>query len=173
MRKIATIETIEEFWGVINSIVPCSKLPNSCNYHLFREGLENCWFCHSEFICCFLGVAPKWEDAQNAAGGKWVGVLATQRKKLDKMWIASCVAAISEQLESEKYPDQVCGVVVSLRKNQDKLSLWTGGSNEKAVLAIGNLWKKVVPLKIAFQVHSEAMAGGGSNSSTRTSKFIL
>jgi translation initiation factor 4E len=53
LRKVATIETLEDFWAVMNKVAPASKLPASCNYHLFREGIE-----------------PKWEDKANEGGGK-------------------------------------------------------------------------------------------------------
>lgn len=83
-------------------------------------------------------------------------VVTQRRDKTHAAWIATCVAAIAEQLESESYPDQVCGIVVSVRKNQDRLSVWirSGVSNESVVLAIGNRWKSVLRggFKLGFQV---------------------
>ena len=149
---------------MMNRVVPASRLPNSCNFHLFREG-----------------VAPKWEDAANEGGGKWVFSQTKQRRdKLDKMWIHTCVAAVAEQLECETFSDQVCGIVVSLRKNQDRLAVWirSGTANESAVLAIGNRWKNVLELrgqsKIGFQVHAEAIkSGAGGSSFSRNARFVV
>lgn len=146
--------SVEDFWAVMNRVVPASKLPNSCNYHLFREGIE-----------------PKWEDPANEGGGKWVYSQTKQRReKLDKAWMRTCVAAIGEQLENEHFSDQVCGVVVSVRKNQDRLAVWirSGTANESAVMAVGNRWKDLLELrgqtKIGFQVHAESLKSGGGGS---------
>ncbi len=101
-----------------------------------------------------------------------------RRDKIDRAWIATCVAAVSEQLEVED-ADHVCGVVVSVRKNQDRLCLWlsSGPSNEAAVMAVGNRWKQILDLrqKIGFQVHAEAISGGttGGSSFSRAAKFVL
>ena len=145
-------------------------MPNSCNFHLFREGIE-----------------PKWEDKANEGGGKWVFSQARQRReKLDKAWITTCVAAIAEQPESDNFADQVCGIVVSVRKNQDRLAVWisSGTANESAVLAVGNRWKDILELrgqsKIGFQVHAEAMKSGGGGGGTgggssfsRNARFVV
>ena len=98
-----------------------------------------------------------------------------RREKLDKLWMTTCIAAISEQLESETFSDQVCGIVVSVRKNQDRLAVWirSGTANESAVLAVGNRWKNVLELrgqsKIGFQVHSESMKPAANNSAINSS----
>jgi translation initiation factor 4E len=141
------------------------QLPISCNYHLFREGIE-----------------PKWEDKANEGGGKWVHAQPKQQqqqqRKIDRSWIATCVAAISEQLELADDVNHVCGVVVSARKNQDRLCLWLSGS-ESAVMAIGARWKQLLDLrgqvKIGYQVHAEAISGGttGGSSFSRSAKFVL
>ncbi len=171
LRRVATLETLEDFWAVLNAVAPPSKMAVSCNYHLFREGVE-----------------PKWEDRANEGGGKWVLAQPKQqqrRDKLDKAWMATAVAAVSEQLELEGQGGQplVCGIVVSVRKNQDRLALWlsAGPSNEGAVTAVGARWKQVLELrgqaKIGFQVHAEAISAGGGagggSSFSRTAKFFV
>jgi translation initiation factor 4E len=165
------METLEDFWAVLNKVAPPSKMAASCNYHLFREGVE-----------------PKWEDKANEGGGKWVHGQPRQqsggrRDKLDKAWTATALAAVCEQLELEGPggAPQVCGVVMSARKNQDRLALWlaAGPSNEAAVLAIGARWKTLLELrgqsKIGFQVHAEAISGGasGGSSFSRAAKFVV
>jgi hypothetical protein len=55
LRRVATMESIEEFWAVFNNVLCASKLPQGSNYHLFRAGIE-----------------PKWEDKANEQGGKVV-----------------------------------------------------------------------------------------------------
>ena len=52
--QVATFDTVEDFWGIYNSIRPPSQLNPGSNYHLFKAGIE-----------------PTWEHAANANGGKW------------------------------------------------------------------------------------------------------
>jgi translation initiation factor 4E len=41
-------------------------------------------------------------------------------------------------MEDENYDDQICGVVVNVRKGQDKLAVWTkDAENREACLKIG------------------------------------
>lgn len=163
LRKVGTVSTLEEFWGVLNAVAPPSKLPSDCNYYLFREGIE-----------------PTWEDKHNEAGGKWVAQHSKQRRdRLDRAWLSSCVAAVSEQLESDQYPNQVCGLVASLRKNQDRVSLWlNAAANESAVMAVGARWKAAMGLrgqtKIGFHPHSDALRQlANTSAGGRQAKYVL
>lgn len=38
IRKIVTFDSVEEFWGTYNNIVPPSLLPGKANYYLFKVG---------------------------------------------------------------------------------------------------------------------------------------
>jgi hypothetical protein len=47
------------------------------------------------------------------------------------------LACIGEVLEDEG-ADEICGCVVNIRKNPDKINLWTSsGHNDEAILRIG------------------------------------
>ena len=39
IRKVVSFDSVEEFWGLYNNIVPPSQLPNKANYYLFRVSL--------------------------------------------------------------------------------------------------------------------------------------
>lgn len=39
IRKVVGFDSVEEFWGLYNNIVPPSQLPGKANYYLFRVGL--------------------------------------------------------------------------------------------------------------------------------------
>lgn len=64
---------------------------------------------------------------------------------------------------------------MSIRKNQDRLSVWVNNVNENSVLAAGNLLKSVLQAKIVFQVHSESIKAGtaGSSFGGRQARFVL
>jgi len=117
------------------------------NYHLFKEGVE-----------------PKWEDPVNRGGGKWVVVLpkGSRHTKLDDMWLWTVLACIGENFIRE---EEICGAVVSVRKNQDKISIWTRDTEEDATLDVGRRLKQVLELpdkvKIGYQTHQDAQRSRG------------
>lgn len=72
MRRVITFDSVEEFWGLYNNIVPPSQLPGKANYYLFKDG-----------------IIPAWEDAQNKNGGKWAIQVPRDKTKgtIDQMWL--------------------------------------------------------------------------------------
>lgn len=72
MRRVMTFDSVEEFWGLYNNIVPPSQLPGKANYYLFKDG-----------------IIPAWEDAQNKNGGKWAIQMPRDKTKgtIDQMWL--------------------------------------------------------------------------------------
>lgn len=72
IRKVVSFNSVEEFWGLYNNIVPPSQLPGKANYYMFKDG-----------------IMPAWEDAANKDGGKWSIQLPRDKSKavVDKMWL--------------------------------------------------------------------------------------
>ncbi|KAL1225690.1 Eukaryotic translation initiation factor isoform 4E [Cardamine amara subsp. amara] len=142
LRKAYTFDTVEDFWGLHETIFKPSKLTGNAEIHLFKAGVE-----------------PKWEDPECANGGKWTWAVTTDRKKaLDKGWLETLMALIGEQFDEA---DEICGVVASYRPSskQDKLSLWTRTKSNEAVLTgIGKKWKEILDVtdKIAFTNHDDS-----------------
>jgi len=148
LKKIVTFDTVEDFWRIFNNIRPASKLTAGSDYHLFKEGVE-----------------PKWEHEENKKGGKWV-VTGNPKKKelLDNLWLWTILACIGENFEEE---GEICGCVVSVRKSQDRVSLWTKtASKEQVTKSIGATWKKTLELPstmtIGYQAHEDSMKGNSS-----------
>jgi len=148
LKPILTFDTVEDFWRLFNNVVPASKLTSGSNYHLFKENIE-----------------PKWEDPANEQGGKWIINLPTKsRNQLDKLWLWTLLACVGENLTDE---NEVCGAVVSIRKQQDKIALWTKTSvSEELVVGIGKKWKLILELPestiIGFQSHQDSMRRNSS-----------
>lgn len=142
LQKITSFDTVEDFWRVFNNIKPASSLVTGSNYHLFKENIE-----------------PKWEDVQNSRGGRWtVSVPLKTKNMLDTLWLYAVLACIGETFECT---EDVCGVVVSARRAQDRLSLWTKDSkNEQNVLLLGRQLKQFLELpdseKLGYQSHEES-----------------
>jgi len=147
LKRVVTFDTVEDFWRLFNNIRPASKLISGSNYHLFKEEIE-----------------PKWEHAQNARGGKWVATVKNKKDSLDNMWLWTVLALIGESFEDE---DEICGCVVSIRKGQDRLGLWTKNAlNEDAQRRVGAYFKKILELPssdiVGYQSHADCMKRGSS-----------
>ncbi|KAI0931953.1 hypothetical protein AcW1_000781 [Taiwanofungus camphoratus] len=119
IKRVINFDSVEEFWGLYNNIVPPSQLPQKANYYLFKEG-----------------IIPAWEDEANKNGGKWSIQLPKDknRNNVDKMWLYTMLAAIGETFdplltegESTELPPQslITGVIVSTRPQFYRLSIWT------------------------------------------------
>jgi len=149
LRTITTFDTVEDFWRVFNNLKPASTLPQGSNYHIFKEHIE-----------------PKWEDPANAKGGKWTVSIPPKNRasNLDQMWLWTILACIGETVLS---PDDVCGLVVSVRKAGDRVQIWTrDANNEGACRDIGRSLKETLELPdnvvIGYQSHADSMKKGSS-----------
>jgi len=146
LRLIYAFDTVEDFWRLWNNIMPCSKLAPGSNYSLFKDGIE-----------------PKWEDPVNKYGGKWVVQFPSkQRDKLHQYWLYIVLALIGETFQAD---DDVCGVVVSIRK-ADKIAVWTKDSDETSTMLIGQRFKQCLELPentvVSYQSHNTAMKRNSS-----------
>ncbi|KAJ3003685.1 hypothetical protein HKX48_001638 [Thoreauomyces humboldtii] len=70
--------------------------------------------------------------------------------------------------ESFSTPDEICGAVVSVRKQGDRIGLWTKDAlNEEGTRSVGAHWKQVLQLAdeetIGYQPHSEALKKNSSD----------
>jgi len=147
LKKIVTFDTVEDFWRIFNNIRPSSKLLSGSNYHVFKENVE-----------------PKWEHPENKQGGKWVVASKNKKDFLDKIWLWTVLACIGENLEED---NEICGCVVSIRKQGDRVALWTKhATNEPAQRHVGASWKKALELPdtfiVGFQSHSDCLKRNSS-----------
>ncbi|THH30058.1 hypothetical protein EUX98_g4112 [Antrodiella citrinella] len=121
IKRVISFDSVEEFWGLYNNIVPPSNLPQRANYYLFKEG-----------------IIPAWEDDANKNGGKWSIQLPKDKNRanVDKMWLYTMLAAIGETFdpilanatpenEEDAPQSMITGVIVSTRPQFYRLSIWT------------------------------------------------
>ncbi|CAM9176447.1 unnamed protein product [Ectocarpus sp. 12 AP-2014] len=145
LKHILAFETVQEFWALFNNVMPPSMLSVQSNYSVFKEGVK-----------------PMWEDTANRQGGKFVlTVKGEDLPQLDQWWLHAVLSAIGETLESETDPE-VCGLVVSLRKGQHRIALWTKTCEESRVVPVAKKLKEALKLparlKFVFQTHSDAVS---------------
>jgi translation initiation factor 4E len=133
IKEVYSFHSVEDFWRLYNNITLPSQLQIGCSYNLFKEGIE-----------------PKWEDPSNAKGGKWTLIIQKTKGLLDKLWLWLILGCIGEMLEGM---EDVCGIVVNVRKGQDKLCIWTkDAENQDAVVKMGLSIKKALELPDQFPV---------------------
>ncbi|KAI8809961.1 eukaryotic translation initiation factor 4E [Cladochytrium replicatum] len=149
LKKVITVGTVEDFWGMYNNVMKATGLMAGANYSFFKEGVQ-----------------PMWEDPANEKGGKWVVPIPRGKRDtlLDQYWLNTILACVGEEFNRG---DEICGVVVSVRKAQDRLSIWTKTASDKeATEEIGRQLKKAlgIEIEIGFQGHSEALQRNASYS---------
>ncbi|KAJ3261556.1 Eukaryotic translation initiation factor 4E type 2 [Boothiomyces macroporosus] len=154
LKCLFTVESVEDFWGLIHSLRPPSDLPASANYHLFKEGVK-----------------PMWEDKENAKGGKWTYSQARSKRgqELNGYWLKTMLAIIGEQFT---HSEEITGAVISVRKTADRISLWTKTFDDKEkTLQIGNEFKEYLGItdKIGFQAHADTAVKNASQAKDRYS----
>jgi len=81
------------------------------------------------------------------------------------MWLWTVLAVIGETFDS---PDDVCGLVVSVRKAGDRVQIWTkDANNEQACRDIGRSLKGNLDLPenviIGYQSHADSMKKSSKN----------
>lgn len=149
LKSVYAFSSVEDFWCLYNNILAPTKLAIGSNYHLFKDG-----------------VRPMWEDPANAKGGKWIFTNARSRKaRLDECWLYVMLSLIGETLEDDS---DVCGAVVSVRKAQDRIAIWSASADRPDLQkAIGRGFRQaLVDLgkneTLKYQSHADAAASGSS-----------
>jgi len=158
-ERIATVDTIEDFWQIYNYIEPASQLGSGCDYAVFKKGIQ-----------------PDWEDFQNMSGGRWIinSDKTNRGDILDSHWLEIIFILIGEH--AGEFAPMMNGAVINIRPKGDKLAVWLRDANNMAgVMEIGKLVKTRLGLRdrISFTIHREDSKGnnrsrfGSQNSPTK------
>ena len=132
---LVTVKTEEDFWHIHNYLELASKLDDGCEYSVFKQG-----------------IFPDWEDRENMEGGRWI-LHVGKEEVLDNWWQKLLTVMVEEETSL------VNGVVVSKRKNGDKMAAWLSNSGQsEEVMRVGSLVKDKLRVVDRFQfiVHKEA-----------------
>lgn len=158
LKLISEFSTVEEFWGVFNHIKRPSALEYGANYHMFKKGIK-----------------PMTEDPANVNGGRWMIILSSQDElsRLDKAWEHLLLSLLGEYLYDgleAAFPQAdstVNGVVVSRRRKQTRIAIWTNEKKaESLLLALGRRIKEVCQAGDAQTEFDEHNKPEGSESKT-------
>jgi len=136
MVDLISCNTIANFWQIMNAIPFPTNLNRRTNssYMFFRKHIQ-----------------PTWEDKHNQNGGMWRIVIKKHEdrsKYLDTFWLELLMALVGEQF---RHSLDITGCVVKRRQKEDRIELWTKGSddidNDEAIqIEIGEDLKKILGL---------------------------
>lgn len=97
MKKIATVDNIQDFWGIYNNLPGLETIPNKSSYHLMKnESL------------------PLWEDKANIDGGNFS--FKIKSSDAEHVWVQMLVRVVGEQFCDVLHElDDVQGISVNMR----------------------------------------------------------
>ncbi|XP_065888951.1 eukaryotic translation initiation factor 4E type 2-like [Dysidea avara] len=111
IKLIATFSSVEQFWALYTRCARPGDLAGFSDIHLFK-----------------LGIKPMWEDEANQHGGKWM--IRLKKGIASRCWENLILAMLGEQF---MVGDEICGAVVSVRPNEDIVSLWNRTASDHVV----------------------------------------
>ncbi|KAG5583362.1 hypothetical protein H5410_053989 [Solanum commersonii] len=149
IKKIVDFSTVEGFWVCYCHLARPSALPSPTDLHLFKEGIR-----------------PLWEDSANCHGGKWI--IRFKKAVSGRFWEDLVLALVGDQLD---YGDNICGAVLSIRFNEDILSVWNrNASDQQAVMALRDSIKRHLKLPggyvMEYKAHDASLRDNSSYRNT-------
>ena len=140
IKAVISFQSVEQFWRIHLNIMAPSRFPRNGAYHVFKNGIK-----------------PTWEDPANIQGGKWFARI--RRNFIDRCWENLLLALVGEQF---MVGDEITGVVISDRPNNNVVSVWTRSSdNENLKKRIRESMRRVMQLpptiQIEYRNHSESI----------------
>lgn len=140
LKCVGSFNSVESFWSLYSFITRPSELTGYCDYHLFKDGIK-----------------PMWEDDANREGGRWTVRL---RKGLaSRCWENLILAILGEQF---MVGDEICGAVVSIRFQEDIISVWNKTAQDNNSTArIRDTLKRILNLPsntiMEYKIHNDSL----------------
>lgn len=106
-EQLLTIETVEDFWILINNV---SDFSNGM-YYLMRKGYP-----------------PLWDDAKNIHGGAWT--FKVEKRQLNPFWEELSCYCLGETICEQS--NNIVGLSISPKIRFATVRLWTSNTNQKA-----------------------------------------
>uniref|UniRef100_A0A3B4YCM2 Eukaryotic translation initiation factor 4E family member 2 related sequence 1 n=1 Tax=Seriola lalandi dorsalis TaxID=1841481 RepID=A0A3B4YCM2_SERLL len=151
--SISILFNVEQFWKFYSHLVRPGDLSGHSDFHLFKEGIK-----------------PMWEDESNRNGGKWI--IRLRKGLASRFWENIILAMLGEQF---MVGEEICGAVVSIRFQEDILSIWNRTSNDQMTTSrIRDTLRRVLNLPantiMEYKTHNDSLR---DNSSFRNTKISL
>ena len=152
LKKIGSLASVEQFWEYYSHMARPSELSGHWDYHLFKSGIR-----------------PMWEDEANRAGGKWI--IRLRKGLASRCWENLILAMLGEQF---MVGEEICGAVISIRHQEDILSLWNKTAHEQVISRIRDTLRRVLYLPtntvMEYKSHTDSLR---DNTSYRNTECFL
>jgi translation initiation factor 4E len=140
ITPVVDVATVENFWFAYTAIAKPTTLPLRSDLHLFIKGIQ-----------------PTWEEPANHHGGRWlVEYKRGEDEVLCAAWLSTLLALIGEAFTDS---EEMMGVVLSVRKQKNKLQIWTKtGNRREETIRVGREWKEVIDYRgrIGYMTHEDS-----------------
>lgn len=138
IHSLGSFSTIEGFWSIYSHMKRPNDLEPPTDYHLFRNGIR-----------------AIWEDQDNVKGGKWI--IRLKKGLGSYYWERLIMALIGEQ-----FPVDALGAVISVRLNEDIISIWNRTASAEKVRheicrALCSALELPADTKLEYKEHYEAV----------------
>ncbi|CAN6626807.1 eukaryotic translation initiation factor 4E [Trichomonascus vanleenenianus] len=144
LKEIVTVTTVEEFWGVFNSIPKIQELQLKSDCSFFKKGIR-----------------PEWEDPQNSKGGKLTYMVPKRAAAAsDELWMKLLLGIVGGTLDNEE-EEIISGAFINVRRGGNRINIWTTTKEKAKVNPLGLRMKKLLGLSenddIEFSPHDESL----------------
>ncbi|CAK8697850.1 eukaryotic translation initiation factor 4E type 2-like [Clavelina lepadiformis] len=151
MKIIGTFRSVEQFWKIYSHMIRPSDLTGHSDIHIFKGGIK-----------------PLWEDKDNRLGGKWI--VRLRKGLVSRCWENLILAMLGEQF---MVGDEICGAVVSIRFQEDIISIWNRTASDGQVTSrIRDTLRRVLNLPpntvMEYKTHNESLKDKSSFRNTET-----
>uniref|UniRef100_A0A3Q4HQ75 Eukaryotic translation initiation factor 4E type 2 n=1 Tax=Neolamprologus brichardi TaxID=32507 RepID=A0A3Q4HQ75_NEOBR len=140
IKQIGSFASVEQFWRFYSHMIRPGDLTGHSDFHLFKEGIK-----------------PMWEDDANKMGGKWI--IRLRKGLASRCWENLILAMLGEQF---MVGEEICGAVVSVRFQEDIISIWNKTASDQATTArIRDTLRRVLNLPpntiMEYKTHTDSI----------------
>ncbi|KAK8883439.1 hypothetical protein M9Y10_046089 [Tritrichomonas musculus] len=143
LKKLHDFSTFEDFWAILNSIEPSSKLQKGCRYYVFKKPIQ-----------------PLWEDPGNTGGHEisihyhFSQIKPDQKSirtfqnsnnisneihnKAQEKWKKLIIAVLCNKDEYFHAKELINGIEFTCRANAIKVGIWTKPTTEEQFESLKN-----------------------------------
>jgi len=153
IKLIGAFSSVEQFWSFYTYMVRPGELTGHSDVHLFKHGIR-----------------PMWEDKANKNGGKWI--VRLKKGLASRCWENLILAMLGEQF---MVGPEICGAVVSLRYQEDIISIWNRNASDQATTSrIRDILRRVLNLpQNTIMEYKAHMASLSDHSSYRNTDIFV
>ncbi|KPP78482.1 eukaryotic translation initiation factor 4E member 2,-like [Scleropages formosus] len=132
IKQIGSFASVEQFWRFYSHMIRPGDLTGHSDFHLFKEGIK-------------------------PIGGKWI--IRLRKGLASRCWENLILAMLGEQF---MVGEEICGAVVSVRFQEDIISIWNKTASDQATTArIRDTLRRVLNLPpntiMEYKTHTDSI----------------